>query len=210
MAARRPLTRNRICRAALALADREGLGALTMRRVAGRLGVEAMTLYHHFENKDAMLDGTLDLLVERAKLPEGDLTPEEWVRGTAEAIRGLARTHPRAFPLLTRRPVPVLDPAVARPLEAGLAAFRRAGFDAEQAYYAVQVAGVALLPFGMMEAEVMLAPDPDHEAASHLTGLPAEEFPNLTALPGFEVELDRLWATAVESLVRGLCEPPGP
>lgn len=208
MAGRRPLTRARICRAALALADREGLGALTMRRVAGRLGVEAMTLYHHFENKDAMLDGTLDLLVERAKLPEGDLTPEQWVRGTAEAIRGLARTHPRAFPLLTRRPVPVLDPAVARPLEAGLAAFRRAGFDAEQAYYAVQVAGVALLPFGMMEAAVVL--DPDEEPASRITELPAEEFPNLIALPDFEIELDRLWATAVESLVTGLCGRPGP
>ncbi|HZG94489.1 MAG TPA: TetR family transcriptional regulator, partial [Mycobacteriales bacterium] len=54
---RAPVTRERAVAAAVALADVEGLGALTMRRLAQELGVEAMSLYHHVANKDDILDG---------------------------------------------------------------------------------------------------------------------------------------------------------
>lgn len=60
---KRPLSRERVLRAAVDLADREGIRALTMRRLAEDLGVEAMSLYYHVANKEALLDGVVDLIV---------------------------------------------------------------------------------------------------------------------------------------------------
>lgn len=60
---REPLTRERIARAALGILDSEGMDALTMRRLGDELGVEAMSLYHHFSGKDAILDAVCELLV---------------------------------------------------------------------------------------------------------------------------------------------------
>src|SRR5687768_16340103 len=131
--ARRPLSRARILRTALGIVDREGLDALTMRRVAAKLDVEAMSLYHHVPNKDAILDGVYDLVITKAELPKGDVTAEHWIRGTAAAFRRLAHQHPRAVPLFTSRPLPLLDAAAAEPMEAGLAAFARLGMTAEAA-----------------------------------------------------------------------------
>ena len=61
--ARRPgLSRDAVVAAAVALADAEGLSALSMRALAGRLGVEAMSLYHHVPNKEALLDAMVDVV----------------------------------------------------------------------------------------------------------------------------------------------------
>ena len=59
---RQPLDRERVLRAAVELADTEGIEALTMRRLAARLGVEAMTLYYHVKNKTDVVDGMVDLV----------------------------------------------------------------------------------------------------------------------------------------------------
>lgn len=61
-----PLNRQRVLDAAVALADDEGLDALTMRRLAKRPGVEAMSLYYHVANKSALLDGVAELVVPRS------------------------------------------------------------------------------------------------------------------------------------------------
>ena len=58
---RRPLTRDSILSAALELVDTEGLDALTMRALGARLGVEAMSIYHHLPSKQAVIDGIVDL-----------------------------------------------------------------------------------------------------------------------------------------------------
>ncbi len=65
---RAPLTRERVLRAAVALADEEGIDSLTMRELGLRLGVEAMSLYNHVANKDDILDGMVDLVVGRDRL----------------------------------------------------------------------------------------------------------------------------------------------
>jgi AcrR family transcriptional regulator len=66
---RKPLTRKRVLRAALALADRDGVESLTMRRLGGKLGVEAMALYKHVANKDDILDGIAELVVREIEIP---------------------------------------------------------------------------------------------------------------------------------------------
>ena len=66
---RPPLNRDRILGAAVEIADERGVGAVTMREVASRLGVEAMSLYNHVANKDDILDGMVDLVIEQFDLP---------------------------------------------------------------------------------------------------------------------------------------------
>ena len=72
---RQALTAERALAEAMALADTEGLSGLTMRKLASRLGVEAMSLYHHLPNKDALLDGMVDQVYTEVELP---LPDEAW------------------------------------------------------------------------------------------------------------------------------------
>ncbi len=205
---RQPLSRARIFAAALTLVDRDGLEALTMRGVAAQLGVEAMSLYYHVPSKEAILEGVFDLIIARADLPVGEVSAPEWIRGTAEGFRRLAVQHPRTFPLLTTRPIPLADVAAAEPIEAGLAAFARSGMDAAQAYAAVQAVLISLLSLGLLESQAVL--DPDTDAASQLDALPGPQFPLLSAVPDLDVTRATVVSCLVETLVRGLTEPgPG-
>lgn len=100
----RPLTRDELFDAALGIVDSEGLAALTMRRLAAAVGVEAMSLYYHVPNKEALLDGTVERMRSEVRPPE--TMPDDW--GDAlEAIfveyqRVLAK-HPKMLPLAARR-----------------------------------------------------------------------------------------------------------
>ena len=103
---RRPLSRERVVRAALALIDERGLDQLTMRRLGAELGVEAMSLYKHVEGKEAILDGVRELLLSEfaAALPADD-ADGDWqahLGRFAHAYRALGRAHPEAFGLLAR------------------------------------------------------------------------------------------------------------
>lgn len=78
MARRKPLTRERILETGCALADAEGLDALTMRRLAAELGVEAMSLYHHIPNKDALLDGLVDAIIAEVQGVTRESSGADW------------------------------------------------------------------------------------------------------------------------------------
>jgi TetR/AcrR family tetracycline transcriptional repressor len=99
-----PLTRDELLDAALAIVDSKGLGALTMRRLADAVGVEAMSLYHHVPSKDALLDGTVERMRSEMRLPAS--LPDDWA-AILEAIfveyRRLLTAHPNMMPLATRR-----------------------------------------------------------------------------------------------------------
>jgi TetR/AcrR family transcriptional regulator, tetracycline repressor protein len=101
-----PLQRTEIVDAALQLLDDEGLGALTMRRLGGELGVEGMALYRHFPNKDALVDAVAAHLLDLVELPDPETTP--WRRGVHDVVnsyRAVALAHPIAFRLLATRRV---------------------------------------------------------------------------------------------------------
>ena len=201
---RAPLTPRRIFQAALTVIDEQGAKALTMRRVAASLGVEAMSLYYHVPNKDALVEGVLDLLVAEANLPTGDVDAEQWVTGTAEAFRRMAQAHPRAVPLLLSRPIPMADLAAAEPLEAGLAAFSALGRSAEDGFAAVQIIALSVLALGLLESTVILDP-PIPE--SRVVELPADRLPLLHAVADLSLDLDRCWETLIGALVRGMTQP---
>lgn len=110
MARRKPLTRERILEAAMALADAEGLDAITMRRLAADLGVEAMSLYHHLPNKDALLDGLVDAIIGEVNDATGEDTGADWraaLRDRCLTARDVMVRHPWAPGLIgTRTTIP--------------------------------------------------------------------------------------------------------
>lgn len=202
MAPSRPLSRERVLKAAFAIADKRGLEAVTMRSVAARLNVEAMSLYNHVPSKKAMLNGLVDMLIQVAALPTGEVTPEEWVRGTADGLRALAQRHPRLVGLLTTRPVPLDDPESAKPFEAGMAAFTRAGMSVTQGFAAVQATALSLLSMTQLEATAVLQQGEGEETG--LARLPLAEFPLLHQVLEEPAGIDDFWRTLVDALVRGL------
>ncbi|MGA8256464.1 MAG: TetR family transcriptional regulator [Nocardioides sp.] len=203
-----PLSRERVLDAALQVVDDAGLPGVSMRAVASRLGVEAMSLYHHVASKQALLDGLVDLVVQTAELPTDPAHPEDWLRGTAAALRRLAQEHPRRVALLSIRTLPLADPRSAEPFEAGLRVFVEAGRDVRSAFLALQSASLALL--AMAELEAMAAGhDGTDDSASGFASLPPEQFPLLLQVVTENPGPDEVWTTLVDALVRGLdCEGP--
>jgi TetR/AcrR family transcriptional regulator, tetracycline repressor protein len=107
------LSRTEILDAALRIVDAEGVDALSMRRLARDVGVEAMTLYYHFPNKEAILDGVI-MLALQAEAPTGP-PPEDWKAPVAAAVTGFRRVlvnHPNVLPLMVAHPPTSPDSAV--------------------------------------------------------------------------------------------------
>ncbi|GAC1382892.1 MAG: TetR/AcrR family transcriptional regulator C-terminal domain-containing protein [Marmoricola sp.] len=103
---RQPLTRERIVAAALSLADREGGKAVTMRRVGAELHVEAMSLYHHVRDREDLLDGIAEAMVQTGIPVPGEGEPwRDIVSAFACGIRATAHQHPGAFQVVGLRPL---------------------------------------------------------------------------------------------------------
>jgi AcrR family transcriptional regulator len=101
--------RQEILDAALALADEDGLDAVSMRAVAQRVGVTAMALYPHFSSKDALLDGLVGRVLADLRLPDPAGPWRQRLSGLAHAMRELAHQHPAVIPLLFSRPAVTPD-----------------------------------------------------------------------------------------------------
>jgi AcrR family transcriptional regulator len=131
---RQPLTRERVLLAAVALADREGLDFLTMRRLGGELGVEAMALYKHVANKDEILGGIVEVVVSQIETPAPGSQWRRAMRQRAISARQVLRRHPWAIGLMESRGR--AGPATLRYLDAVIASLRNGGFSVEMAAHA--------------------------------------------------------------------------
>jgi len=98
--ARAPLSRERIVRAAFALAERDGLEALSMRNLGRELRCEAMSLYHFFPSKQHLVDALVDAAVESIEMPPAGPAPIERLRQLCRAYRAMAHRHARLFPVI--------------------------------------------------------------------------------------------------------------
>ncbi|MEU8251005.1 TetR/AcrR family transcriptional regulator C-terminal domain-containing protein [Nonomuraea sp. NPDC048916] len=130
------LTRQAILQAAVRLADQEGLAALSMRRIAAELGVEAMTLYHHVPNKNALLDGMVEQLLSETVPPLGVSSWQESLREYAHSFLAVLSAHPNLIPLAASRPA--MTPQNLRTMETVLESLRSSGFELTQAYDVVR------------------------------------------------------------------------
>jgi AcrR family transcriptional regulator len=193
-----PLSRERILECAVVVADRDGLEAASLRRVAGELGVHVTSLYHHVATKEALLDGVLEELLIRADLPVGEVTWDHWVRQFVAGVSGVARDHPGAFPVLMRRPVQGARALVT--FESGLAAFRCGGMDTAEAYAAVKAVTLAALGCCLEVAGAAASGGPLPQ--TDLGVLDPEDFPEVMEVSRVVDEVDVLGALT-DTLVEG-------
>lgn len=148
------LSRERIAQAALALIDREGLDALSLRTLASDLGCEAMSLYHHVRNKSDLLDAVVDVLLQEWAMPPLDSAPPRaLLLQITDAYRAMARRHPRAFVLLTNRRFNT--PVGLGALEHVLQVLMRAGLSPRQAAAGFRMIGYFLNGMGLAEVAVL-------------------------------------------------------
>jgi AcrR family transcriptional regulator len=146
---RAPLSRERVLRAAIALADEEGLDSLTMRELGLRLGVEAMSLYNHVANKDDILDGMVDLVVGEIALPPESAGWKQAMRDRAISARAAFALHPWASALIDSRQSS--GPARLHYLDWVVGALRRAGFPLEMTARAFSLVDSYIYGFGRQQ-----------------------------------------------------------
>jgi AcrR family transcriptional regulator len=178
---RAPLSRDRVLRAAVVLADTGGVAALTMRRLAEALGVEAMSLYHHVRNKEDILDGMVDTVFAEIQVP-ADAGWRTAMRERALSTREVLRRHPWATPLLESRRTP--GPATLRHHDTVIGVLRAGGFPVALTAHAFSALDSYIYGFALQEAALPF--DTPEEtaalAAEILRGLPADHYPHLAEL----------------------------
>jgi AcrR family transcriptional regulator len=179
-AAPRPrLDRDRALRAAIALADEGGMGAVTMRKLAARLGVEAMSLYHHVASKDDLLDGMVDLVFAEVHVPEPGAGWREAMRQRTTSMRQTLADHPWAIGLMESRRSP--GPATLRHHDAVLGCLRTAGFSVTGAGHAFALLDSYVYGFALQEATL---PFDDTDSMPEVVG---EILPDLDGSMGHQL-----------------------
>ncbi len=143
------ISREAILAAALRLADARGLEAVTMHAVARDLRVTPMALYRHVDDKNALLDGLVELLLTEYPLPAGGRWDER-LTALAAGIRDTARRHPAVFPLLLTRPA--VTPAARVVRDAVRSALREGGLPETEIARAERLISTAVLGFAASEA----------------------------------------------------------
>ncbi|MEW5854349.1 MAG: TetR/AcrR family transcriptional regulator C-terminal domain-containing protein [Myxococcota bacterium] len=179
--ARAPLTRERVLRAAMAVADEGGVASLTMRKLAEKLGVEAMSLYYHVANKDEILDGMVDAVFSEIDLPVG----VDWktaMRQRALSARAALKRHRWAIGVLESRANP--GPATLRHHDAVLGCLRNAGFSVELAAHAFSALDSYIYGFALQELNLPFSNTEELEkvAASIMKDMPVDAYPHLSEL----------------------------
>ena len=190
---RSPLTRQRLVDGAVALADANGIGSLTMRRLARELGVKPMSLYHHVANKDELLDGMVDVVFSEIDLPPDSAGWNSAMRERAKSARAALMRHPWAIGLMESRTEP--GHATLRHHDAVIGCLRRAGFSIEMAAHAFSVLDSYIYGFVLQEINL---PFNTTEETYELTKailqqFPAGDYPHLVEMateyvlqPGYE------------------------
>jgi len=174
-----PLSRERVLRGALAVADAEGVGSLTMRSLAEHLGVKPMALYHHVANKSEIVDGIVDLVFSEIELPAAGGEWRAEMERRARSAREVLGRHPWAIALLQSRTHP--GPATLRHHNAVIGALRGAGFSVVMTAHAFALLDSYIFGFALSEASLPInGPETVAEVAESmmLTYL-TRDFPHL-------------------------------
>ncbi|MFC4057926.1 TetR/AcrR family transcriptional regulator [Planomonospora corallina] len=218
-APRASLSRERVLEAAAHVADERGVAAVTMRKVAEHLGVEAMSLYYHVANKDEILDGVVDLVFGEIELPSGEADWKTAMRRRAASARRVLARHPWALGLMESRRNP--GPATLRHHDAVIGSLRAAGFPIGMAAHAFSAIDSYVYGFVLQESNLPFrTPEELGDVAESIARrMPEGVYPHLAEMmaehalqPGyayadeFEFGLDLV----LDGLERILHAPDGP
>lgn len=179
---RLPLTRERIIQAAADLADEQGIEALSMRRLGQALGVEAMSLYNHVEDKDDILAGMTDWLFVEIGPPVG---ADDWkasIRETAIRAKRVFAAHAWALPLCSARELS--GPAGFALMDAMLELLLAQGYPIELVHHAWHVIASHVMGYAFQETTSTWGSDKEHDhgKAEALMRQYADRFPHVAAL----------------------------
>lgn len=200
------LTPDRIVSAAIELVDDEGLDALSMRKLARRLGVEAMSLYHHVASKGALLDLMVEQVYGEIQL---DLVADRWQDQVSNAMRSLRSAliaHPNLLPVVATRPV--MSNKTMAMVELGLAILVNAGFTLDRSRQVMNVSVSFVIGHTLTEVggSPMMFDGYDSKAVTEFrTSISDEELPLVASSIGRTPE-DRAaeFGLGVQCLVEGI------
>ena len=177
---RTPLTKERVLRAAVALADEDGIESLSMRKLAQELGVEAMSLYNHVANKEDILDGMVGVIVSEIHAPSTGADWKTIIRQRAIAAREVLKRHPWAPGVIESRTN--APPTMIRFIDSTLGIFREGGFSIDLAHHALHAMGSRLLGFTQELFESDDADQGPAETAAIFLRQMAGEYPNIAEM----------------------------
>jgi TetR/AcrR family tetracycline transcriptional repressor len=203
------LSRELILDAAVDLLDKDGVGALTMRRLGAAIGVEAMTLYYYVPNKRALLDGIVERVGGQAFVrPPGP--PErwpEWLRAFAVDLRAELLRHPGVLPLVAARPV--TTPDAMRWVELVAAALVKTGMSPQKAFQVLNIVTTFVIGHTLAEAGAD-AEGAEADVDGMVAGLDPAEFPVFAAAIaaglGTPADHEARFTLALDALFTGLTE----
>ena len=176
------LTRERIVTEAVALADADGVAGLSMRRLAERLGVEAMSLYHHVANKERLLDGMVDHVFGEIELPSPGAAWKAAMEIRARSARSVLQQHGWAVPIMDSRASG--GPSTLRHHDSIIGCLRSAGFSVAMTAHAVSLIDSYVYGFVMQELALPFSDESDlaelvEDIFEHF---PAEQYPHFAEL----------------------------
>lgn len=175
---RAPLSRERVLRAAVALADQNGIESLTMRRLGQELGVEAMSLYKHVANKDDILDGIVDLVLGDIDVPATGTPWKTAMRARAISAHQVLLAHPWAAMLVMSRFN--IGPGMTRYLDATLGRLREGGFSIEGALDAWHTLDSHIYGFTLQELNLPFEVEETRNVSASVLGqLSADTYPHV-------------------------------
>ncbi|MCB9896221.1 MAG: TetR/AcrR family transcriptional regulator [Planctomycetes bacterium] len=178
----KPLSRERILREAVKIADKSGIEALSMRRLGQKLGVEAMSLYNHVANKDDLLDGLVELVIAEIELPGKG---EDWKKGMrrrAHSAREMFVRHPWALIVMETRKNP--GPNSMRYYDAVIGCLREGGFSIALAAHAFAALDSYINGFALQEMKLPFetAEELEELATDILQQMPVDQYPHFAEL----------------------------
>nr|WP_240518843.1 TetR/AcrR family transcriptional regulator C-terminal domain-containing protein [Leptolyngbya sp. BC1307] len=176
-----PLSKERVLRTAMHLADEGGIEVLSMRKLAQALSVKAMSLYNHVANKDDIIDGIVDIVVSEIKVPDLSIDWKTAMRQRATSAHEVLLRHPWAtMPLVSRINV---GPAMLRYVDTTLGCLLEAGFSYEMADHAWNVIDSHIYGFTLQELNFPIeAADYSATATDYLPMIPADKYPYMNLL----------------------------
>jgi AcrR family transcriptional regulator len=207
MARTKRLDREHVLRAALALADAEGLENLSFRRLASRLDVTPMALYNHVRDKDDLLDGIGDVALSELELPRSQRTSwQHRLRTAARSFRTLLTAHPAAASVFLSRPL--FTPAALESADAVLGIFRSAGFSPARSVVLYQQLVRYVLALALLDQSGRSPSSARARSTSHTLGeLSPDRYPHLHEAAAHlvaEQDADEVFETGLDIFVAGV------
>ncbi|MBF2014161.1 MAG: TetR/AcrR family transcriptional regulator [Rivularia sp. T60_A2020_040] len=182
-----PLSRERVLDAALSMADREGIEALSMRKLAQELGVKAMSLYNHVTNKDDILDGIVDIVISEIERPDLGLDWKIAMRRRSISAHAVLLCHPWMITTMVSRVNK--GAAMLHYVDATLGCLNEAGFSLEMADYAWNAIDSHIYGFTLQELNFPFEPgEYAQKAKNYISLIPVNRYPYLNQLAHYVME----------------------